>query len=125
MTKTYKPSEINILNRQIVPTDKINISETELIEELRNRIQCDPFSLLITRLSNPLGHVSFSIHDIKPDGELFEEQYNEAEEERRRSHNLTDSDKRVMELGQKEKRTEEEDREFTSLVMKGYSKHIT
>lgn len=97
MNKTYKPSEINILQRQVVPTDKINISEAELIEELRNRIQCDPFDFFITRLHNPLGDVSFSIHNIKPDEELFVEQYREADKEASANRKLTlDEEKKML-----------------------------
>lgn len=75
MTKTFKPSEINILQRQVVPTDKINLTLNEVIKEVRSAFKDVRFQVLISQTERE----RYTLNLINQDPELFNEQYREAE----------------------------------------------
>lgn len=80
MTKTYKPSEINILQRQVVPTslDKVNLPLFSMLEEVKRQFENGARRVIVDNTEQD----RYTTNAVNSDEELFVEQYREAESER-------------------------------------------
>ncbi len=75
MTKTFKPSEINILQRQVVPTDKVNLTLSQTLEEVRRLLESEGQRVVVCLTDQG----KYTTNIVKLDMELLEEQYREVE----------------------------------------------
>ncbi len=76
--KKYSASEINLLQKQVVPTLKINLSMDELIDELRAAFNDVRFQVVISQTEKD----RFTLNHVIQDEELLIAQYEESKQER-------------------------------------------
>lgn len=93
MNKTYKPSEINILQRQVIPTDKINLPLFSMLEEVKRQFKNGARRVIVDNTEQD----RYTTNAVNSDEELFIEQYREADKEASDNRKFTrDEEKNIL-----------------------------